>query len=250
MMKRSKITVVTVCYNSEDYIETTIKSVLSQNYDNLEYIVIDGGSKDTTMDIVNKYVDKISLIVSEPDNGIYDAMNKGLNKASGDWIFFLNTGDVFYNNDTIQKISFDEYLNNENVAAIVGHINVCKNGKIYERKRGIPFYQNTKTFKNMGFSHQGVFVKTRIARLNGFDMRYKLCADYAMMTSIYNKGYKFILTEIPISIIYGDAGASASNRALQMKEEAKVCNCENNFHFKLIYYYRLFKLYVKRMIGK
>ena len=85
------ITVVTICYNAVDTIEETIKSVIEQTYPNIEYIVIDGGSKDGTVDIIKKYQDKISYWVSEPDRGIYDAMNKGTMKANGRWINFMNS---------------------------------------------------------------------------------------------------------------------------------------------------------------
>lgn len=90
-----KISVVTVCYNMAQYIETTIKSVLSQNYPNLEYIVIDGGSTDGTLQIIEKYKDRLAYYVSEPDNGMYDAINKGFSKATGDVIAWINADDVY-----------------------------------------------------------------------------------------------------------------------------------------------------------
>ena len=89
-----KISVVTVCYNMAQYIETTIKSVLSQDYPNLEYIVIDGGSTDGTQQIIEKYKDQLAYYVSEPDNGMYDAINKGFSKATGDIIAWINADDV------------------------------------------------------------------------------------------------------------------------------------------------------------
>ncbi len=98
-----KISVVTVCYNAESAIENTILSVINQTYTSVEYIIVDGASKDSTMDIVNKYRDKISVIVSEPDKGIYDAMNKGIKLATGDWICFMNAGDSYVNENTIES---------------------------------------------------------------------------------------------------------------------------------------------------
>lgn len=95
MEKKLKITVITVVYNGIDYIEDTILSVINQDYSNIEYIIIDGKSDDGTMDIVEKYATKISYWVSESDNGIYDAMNKGIKVATGDWIIFMNCGDYF-----------------------------------------------------------------------------------------------------------------------------------------------------------
>lgn len=90
-----KITIITVCYNSEATIRDTIQSVLSQSYSNIEYIVVDGASKDGTMGIVNEYRDRIARIVSEPDMGIYDAMNKGISMAAGDVIGILNSDDYY-----------------------------------------------------------------------------------------------------------------------------------------------------------
>ena len=109
--KKNIISIVTVTYNSVHNIEETILSVINQTYQNIEYIIIDGGSVDGTMNIVKKYKNSIDYIVSEKDNGIYDAMNKGIQIASGKWINFLNSGDTFYNKKVIENISFKNYEN-------------------------------------------------------------------------------------------------------------------------------------------
>lgn len=103
-MNNPLISVVTVSYNAVTTIEKTILSVINQNYSNIEYIVIDGGSIDGTVDIIKKYADKITYWVSEPDKGIYDAMNKGIIVATGEWINFMNTGDTFYNENVFSEI--------------------------------------------------------------------------------------------------------------------------------------------------
>ncbi|RHJ54940.1 glycosyltransferase family 2 protein [Bacteroides sp. AM10-21B] len=108
-----KISVVTVCYNAADTIERTMLSVLNQTYHDIEYIIIDGGSTDGTVDIIRKYADKIAYWVSEPDKGIYDAMNKGIKVATGEWINFMNAGDIFCDKNVLTNIfstgSVDEY---------------------------------------------------------------------------------------------------------------------------------------------
>ncbi len=97
------VTIVTVSYNVVSTIERTILSVVNQTYSNIEYIIIDGGSTDGTVDIIKKYMDKIAYWVSEPDKGIYDAMNKGILMAKGQWINFMNSGDYLYSNDVISQ---------------------------------------------------------------------------------------------------------------------------------------------------
>lgn len=104
LQSNEKISVITICYNAEETIERTIKSVLNQSYKNLEYIIIDGGSKDNTMKIVKRYKDKISSVISEPDNGIYDAMNKGVRIATGEWLNMMNAGDCYTNDEVLNEI--------------------------------------------------------------------------------------------------------------------------------------------------
>ena len=103
-MGNPKISVVTVCYNAVKDIEKTILSVINQTYPNVEYLIIDGGSTDGTMDVVNKYRDNISVVVSEPDKGIYDAMNKGVKMATGEWINFMNAGDCFADDNVLGEV--------------------------------------------------------------------------------------------------------------------------------------------------
>ena len=100
--KHGCVTVVTVTYNAQDYLEKTIQSIISQSYSDIEYIIIDGGSTDGTLDIIKKYEKNITYWVSESDNGIYDAMNKGIKKASGEWINFMNAGDGFVDTNSIE----------------------------------------------------------------------------------------------------------------------------------------------------
>jgi len=99
------ISIITVVKNDASNIKKTIQSVLNQSYSHIQYIIIDGSSTDGTLDIINEFKDKIDTITSEPDRGIYDAMNKGIHHAQGEWIFFLNSGDVFFNDDVLLNLS-------------------------------------------------------------------------------------------------------------------------------------------------
>lgn len=109
-MNDNKITVITVCYNAVKEIEKTILSVINQTYDKIEYIIVDGGSKDGTIDIIKKYESHIKIWVSEPDNGIYDAMNKGVRMASGKWINMMNAGDYFKDNNVLSEVFSDNNI--------------------------------------------------------------------------------------------------------------------------------------------
>ena len=113
MKETPKISIVTVTYNCKDTVEKTIQNVLKQTYPNIEYIVIDGNSTDGTKEIIERYADRLAYWVSEPDKGIYDAMNKGIKAATGDWILFRNSGDYFFEPSTVEKV-FDWYKKKNN----------------------------------------------------------------------------------------------------------------------------------------
>jgi glycosyltransferase involved in cell wall biosynthesis len=159
------ISIITAVYNGKNQLEGTIKSILAQNYDNLEYIIIDGGSEDGTLDIIQRYDEYIDFWISEADTGVYDAMNKGIDFAFGDWLNFINAGDRLLHLDvqSLQQTSscycYDERL---------GKINRC------------PL---TKTFlcRNTPY-HQSIFYKKTDIRY--YDLKYPVNADYEQMTRI------------------------------------------------------------------
>lgn len=122
-----RITVITVAFNESDSVRYTIESVINQTYGNIEYIVIDGGSLDGTLNILSEYIDDIDLLVSEKDNGVYDAMNKGLNLATGEWVIFMNAGDAFFDNDVLSNLSCEF-----NEADLIYSDILFSNGKIFE----------------------------------------------------------------------------------------------------------------------
>ncbi len=169
--KKNIISIVTVTYNSVHNIEETILSVINQTYQNIEYIIIDGGSVDGTMNIVKKYKNSIDYIVSEKDNGIYDAMNKGIQIASGKWINFLNSGDTFYNKKVIENISFKNFEN---------HVIIYGNAKIFDvKKKFIKILKalnltknNLNLFGSRVVCHQAIFYNKKIKFK--FPKKYKL----------------------------------------------------------------------------
>lgn len=215
-----KISVVTVCYNAVDTIEKTILSVINQTYQDVEYIIIDGASKDGTVDLINNYRDKVSHFVSEPDKGIYDAMNKGINVATGDWINFMNAGDTFYDSEVISEVVKEL---DKDVDVVFGDVAYKIEGVLY-RERAKPFYENLPLHHSMGFNHQSTFVKTEVARRLKFDLKYKLASDYNMIISIYRNNGFFQQLKNTIVALYDVDGISAKNCRLHMYETMMVDN--------------------------
>lgn len=181
-----KISIITVCYNSEKTIETTFKSVLEQTYNNIEYIVIDGGSSDNTLKIVEKYSDIINVLVSEQDNGLYDAMNKGIARASGEIIGTLNSDDVFTDMFVIEKI-VRFHKENEIDASIGNIIQFNRAGKLvrkYSSKNWTP--EKLK----IGFMppHPSIFFKKELfEKFGNYHQDYISGADYELIVRYFIK---------------------------------------------------------------
>lgn len=177
-----RISIITVVFNGKETIEDTIKSVASQTYHNIEHIIVDGGSTDGTLDAIQKYKDHLSIIVSEPDKGIYDAMNKGIQLASGDVIGFLNADDVFFGSSVLGSIASvftDEY------------IDACYSDLVYVDKINISKvvrYWRSSEFRPGAFSnawcppHPTFYVRKLIYQQYGiFNLDYKIAADAEIM---------------------------------------------------------------------
>lgn len=238
-MGSPKISIVTVTYNCVNILEETILSVINQTYPNIEYILIDGGSKDGTMNIIRKYTKNITFWRSEPDSGIYDAMNKGTRIATGDWILFMNAGDSFANNFVL----FDIFNNNtidEKVGVIHGDF-IADYGNYNHYIKQSPFYKSRKKIRGMGFSHQSVFVRLFLAQKILFNLKYKLSADYDMIWSLYYK-YKvnFMQINVPISVMKKDDGTTERFYRQHLDEVCRIC-CHNKktFHSYIFIYKNL-----------
>jgi hypothetical protein len=193
------ITVITVVYNGAKYLEDTIKSVINQTYPNVEYIIIDGGSTDGTIDIIKKYEDYIDYWVSEPDKGIYDAMNKGIVVVSGEWINFLGSDDIILN-DAVNKVL--KYLNRKNIA-IYGNVIMKTTNKVYDGK-----FNYFKLFFKRNICHQSIFYNASVIKKYFFNLKYNILADYALNLVIFiDKYFKYV----PFNIaIYNDKGKSSN----------------------------------------
>lgn len=241
-----KITIVTVTYNCSKILNETIESCINQDYDNLEYIIIDGASTDGTLDIIKRYSEKINFILSEPDKGIYDAMNKGIEHATGEWIFFLNAGDKFFSDKTLSNIFQDiDY----DCDAILGNYYSISNNGLTLHKVDRPFYSDNPYYLSMGFNHQCIFIKTKWAKDLKFDLSFKCCADYNMIFQIYKHGAKFEYKEMPITIIEGRYGFSQKHINIQRYEEARVLGKENDLFFKIYDLYKRLRALIKVLLN-
>ncbi len=180
-MKKVKVSIITICFNAFNDIENTILSVINQNYDNKEYIIIDGYSTDGTKDIIKKYNSHITYWKSEPDRGIFDAMNKGLNVATGSWVIFMNAGDTFYNSTVIDDI----FGKNE-----FTYKHIIYGDTLYLRKESTDIEiakEPSYIAKNMPTAHQSFFVNLNDAKHIKFDLKYKYAADYNMIYKLYKE---------------------------------------------------------------
>lgn len=248
---KPKISIITVTYNCAPIIEETVQSVLAQTYPNIEYIIIDGLSSDGTIDIIKKYEHNLAYWNSEKDTGIYSAMNKGLQRATGSWVFFQNAGDVFYSNSVLCDIDFENYEKDPNIGFIFGRVmKFTKKGIQPVKFDANPFYSNPKILKGMGFSHQAVFTRTDLAKKVRFNEDFKLCADYNMFVTIVNKGYAGKELKIFISIIDSMDGTSKRNQITQFKETAFICNYTNKLGYYLKYLRICIRILKNKIINK
>ena len=208
-----KVSIITVCLNAEKYIEETMKSVLGQTYKDIEYIIIDGMSTDNTLNIIERYKhlfgDRLTVI-SEKDNGLYDAMNKGINYATGEIIGIINSDD-WYELDAIEQI-INVYKNNKD-AVIYGAVAIRRETGI--SKISISDY---KEIQNIMMNHTGVFIPKSIYRKFGtFDIDYRISSDYDLIARLFNN-------KVPFKCI-SKVIANFREGGLSMKQK-KLCDQE------------------------
>jgi len=203
------ISIITVVYNGEKYLEQAIKSVIEQSYKNVEYIIIDGGSTDQTTEIIKNYNAFIDNWVSEPDEGIYDAMNKGIHITNGDVIGILNSDDIL-NEDILITIA-EHFTEDPALDYVFGSVErINQNGKLY----GIahPVSENVldaRKFLQIPFPHSSLYVKKRVYNEIGYyNLKYPLNADYDFILRILQKNYKGVRLKEPITK-YRDGGQSS-----------------------------------------
>ncbi|EIA10237.1 glycosyltransferase family 2 protein [Flavobacterium frigoris] len=226
-LKLPLISIVTVVYNDVTNIENTIESVINQTYSNIDYITIDGGSSDGTVDIINKYKHKIATIISGKDKGIYDAMNKGTDLAKGAWIIYMNSGDLFSDSTILEKIFIEKQKSLEGISVIYSDV-LSKNKQIIKR---LSARRLRLIWMGPPSSHQCQFVKTELAKSKPFNLNFRINADYDFIYYTLNKGVKFLyLKEFCIAICDASEGFSkTSDSKFILKENFIVSKQYSSF---------------------
>ncbi|MEI6884484.1 MAG: glycosyltransferase family 2 protein [Bacteroidota bacterium] len=187
-----KISVITVTLNSSTDLQKTLLNILSQGYDDLEIIIIDGGSTDGTIEVIKAYAEQIAYWISEPDNGIYDAMNKGIANASGEWVNFMNAGDVFVNDQTLSMVFNTDLLDAD---VIYGDSIACYPSFNAYRKASRP----EDLWKGMVCCHQAMFFKTDLIKQEAYKPQLHFSADYELILRLFFTGKKFRYIPEPIA---------------------------------------------------
>lgn len=237
-----KYSIITINYNNRDGLERTIQSVINQTCQDFEYIIIDGGSTDGSVDVIKKYADRIDYWVSEPDKGIYNAMNKGILQAHGEYLNFMNSGDCFYNDEVLGAVN-NNFLDDSNVVIYGDSYELLNDSNLIYRK-SFPFWENTTDYiYSKGFCHQSSFIKCSYAKKYGFDEKYKISADYNLFYILYKQALTFTYIPIIISIFETD-GLSIRNKKKAYKEDAIVINRYGTLYY---YYNFIIKFYYYRI---
>lgn len=207
---KPKVSVITVTFNAASMLERTLQSVESQSYKPLETIIVDGGSKDGTTDIIRRHSASITRWVSEPDGGIYDAMNKGVRMASGEWVIFMNAGDTFAADDVLDRI----FLKSQNDADII-YGDVLKDGNVKKAPAEYHLYHR------MLFCHQSSLTRRSLLIACPFDTSHRLSADLKFFLTQYLHHARFRYVDFPIAN-FDTSGVSNSRRSAGLKDNMRV----------------------------
>lgn len=216
-----KFSIITVTYNAGAVLEDTIQSVITQTYRNVEYIIVDGGSKDHTLDIINRYREHIHTLVSEPDKGLYDAMNKGIRLATGDYLCFLNAGDELHEDDTLQ-LMVHSITGTELPDVLYGETAIVDEEGHFLRMRRLsaPENLNWKSFKDgMIVCHQAFFPRRELAE--PYDLRYRFSADFDWCIRIMKKSHTLHNTHLTL-IDYLSEGMTTRNHRASLHERFRI----------------------------
>ncbi|RLJ73895.1 glycosyltransferase family 2 protein [Pedobacter alluvionis] len=234
------ISIIIVCYNSYSTIRETFDSIICQVFKNYELIVIDGGSTDGTLNILKEYQEYFRYSISEKDDGIYDAMNKGIVKARGKYIYFIGSDDVIYNSNSLNEVS--NHLKDSSTIYY---------GDVLFKTRNVIYDGAFNIFKiaTRNISHQSIFYPITAFHNQKFEVKYKIYADYAFNLKLYGSG-AFGFKYIPVIIAnFNDLGASGSLTQDECFQKDFLSIIKKNFPF-YIYIYRIVRTKISKLLGK
>ena len=213
-MTKFKFSIITINYNNFNGLKQTIESVLCQTYTNYEYIVIDGGSSDGSKKIIENFSDKIDYWVSEPDKGIYNAMNKGVSKATGEYCLFLNSGDVLHRNNVLEQIA----AGGLDTDLLIGKVRYLNTGQL----SSLPDVLTMKHFYSRSLPHPSTFMKRTIFESLHYDESFRIVSDWKLFIEVVimrNASYAF--SDVVVTD-FDTTGISATNKRLVDAERRKV----------------------------
>jgi glycosyltransferase involved in cell wall biosynthesis len=224
-----KLSIITINFNNADGLRKTIESIVNQTFTDYEYIVIDGGSTDGSVDIIRQYADRISFWISEPDSGIYNAMNKGIKAAKGEYCLFMNSGDTIYSNSVLHKVFELEFTSD----IITGNmLKQFPNRKTYlDKGAGFSVQKNRRQltlldfYKGGNLNHQATFIKRSLFEKYGlYDERWKIASDWKFfMQSIAISGETIQYIDLTVSR-FDMTGISSENPSIFNSERTAILN--------------------------
>ncbi|MDR1458687.1 MAG: glycosyltransferase [Bacteroidales bacterium] len=242
------ISIITVVYNSERYIGKTIESIRKQTSRDFEYIIIDGNSTDETLNIISKYKNYVDKLISEPDKGLYDAMNKGLHYAVGKYVWFINSGDRIFSVNTVEKIE-NLYKRYSHADVFYGQTQLIdEQDKVTGMRRKVaPEYLTAKSL-TMGLvvCHQSILVKREIAPQ--YDLSYKIAADYEWVLASLEKSKEIVNTHLVLSKFL-ENGFSSHNVKHALKDRLLIMLKHYGFFTTLCAHIRITIQYIKDKTG-
>lgn len=246
-----KVSIVTVSYNSAKTIEKTILSVLNQTYSNIEYIVIDGESTDATLDVIKKYKNIISYYISESDQGISDAFNKGIKRATGDFIGIINSDD-WYEVEAVERV-VQAFQENDQAGFVFGDLKYFDlNGELIFIQKGDANYSNKIRYSMTSIPHPTVFVRRSVYEKHGlFNLQYKTAMDYELLLRFYKAGVKGVY--IPHIIANMRIGGESYHNVFRALREvlyaAKKYEC-SHFYLYSLFIIKCLKTCIRNILQK
>ncbi len=248
-MERPLFSIITITFNAQSTLEPTLQSVIAQNYTNYEYIIVDGASKDNTINIARKYKQHISKIISEPDKGLYDAMNKGISSATGKYLIFLNAGDTLYDNETLTKLC--RCIDKNDPDILYGETAIVDSNRqfIAMRRLKTPQKLSWKSFRmGMLVCHQAFIARRELVPY--YDLQYRFSADFDWCIRCMKKTQNIVNTH-EILINYLNEGVTTRNHKASLRERYRIMTkYYGHTIVAILHIWFAIRYYITRLLGR